>query len=200
MRQERTKCASETCHDRRAIDAAVSGHALPGSVRANPDHSETGFQIMRIRLRRYGPPRTAHRRNRYGHRAVPVTLPGPKVMACFGDARGSGGHGGRCRRCGCRAAHGIRRRGHRLSPAHLVLVRAPAVPQPLRRHHLEERQVRPTQGNSCGPASTWSPVNALPHAGVQSYDKRAAARHVLCIRKEVLAMFVNRQTPPGVAL
>jgi hypothetical protein len=27
-----------------------------------------------------------------------------------------------------------------------------------------------------------------------------AARYVLCIRKEVLAMFANRQTPPGVAL
>jgi hypothetical protein len=43
-------------------------------------------------------------------------------------------------------------------------------------------------------------VNALPHVGVQSYDERAAARYVLCIRKEVLAMFANRQTPPGVAL
>jgi hypothetical protein len=43
------------------------------------------------------------------------------------------------------------------------------------------------------------PVNALPHVGVQSYDERAAARYVLCIRKEVLAMFANRQTPPGVA-
>jgi hypothetical protein len=42
--------------------------------------------------------------------------------------------------------------------------------------------------------------NALPQAGVQSYDERAAARYVLCIRKEVLAMFANRQTPPGVAL
>jgi hypothetical protein len=45
-----------------------------------------------------------------------------------------------------------------------------------------------------------APVNALPHVGVQSYDVRAAARYVLCIRKEVLAMFANRQTPPGVAL
>ena len=44
------------------------------------------------------------------------------------------------------------------------------------------------------------PVNALPHLGVQSYSGRAAARYVLCIRKEVLAMFANRQTPPGVAL
>jgi hypothetical protein len=44
------------------------------------------------------------------------------------------------------------------------------------------------------------PVNALPRVGVQSYDERAAARYVLCIRKEVLAMFVNRQTPPGIAL
>ena len=43
-------------------------------------------------------------------------------------------------------------------------------------------------------------VNALPHVGVQSYDERAAAGYVLCIRKEVLAMFANRQTPPGVAL
>jgi len=39
----------------------------------------------------------------------------------------------------------------------------------------------------------------VAHAGVQSYDGRAAARYVLCIRKEVLAMFANRQTPPGVA-
>ena len=43
-------------------------------------------------------------------------------------------------------------------------------------------------------------VNALPHVGVQPYDERAAAGYVLCIRKEVLAMFANRQTPPGVAL
>jgi len=43
-------------------------------------------------------------------------------------------------------------------------------------------------------------VNALPHVGMQSYDERAAARYVLCISKEVLAMFANRQTPPGVAL
>jgi len=43
-------------------------------------------------------------------------------------------------------------------------------------------------------------VNALPQVGVQSYDGRAAARYVLCIRQEVLAMFANRQTPPGVAL
>jgi hypothetical protein len=43
-------------------------------------------------------------------------------------------------------------------------------------------------------------VNALPLAGVQSYDERAAARYVLCIRKEVLAMFAHRQTPPRVAL
>jgi hypothetical protein len=43
-------------------------------------------------------------------------------------------------------------------------------------------------------------VNALPHVGAQSYDERAAARYVLCIRKEVLAMFAHRQTPPGVAL
>jgi hypothetical protein len=33
-----------------------------------------------------------------------------------------------------------------------------------------------------------------------SYSGRAAARNVLCIGKEVLAMFTNRQTPPGVAL
>jgi hypothetical protein len=45
---------------------------------------------------------------------------------------------------------------------------------------------------------SWPPVNALPHAGRQSYSGRAAAVHVLCIRKEALAMF-NRQTPPGVA-
>ena len=43
-------------------------------------------------------------------------------------------------------------------------------------------------------------VNALPHVGAQSYDERAAAGYVLCIRKEVLAMFAHRQTPPGVAL
>ena len=43
-------------------------------------------------------------------------------------------------------------------------------------------------------------VNALPQVGVQSYDGRAAARHVPCIRKEVRAMFTSRQTPPGVAL
>jgi hypothetical protein len=43
-------------------------------------------------------------------------------------------------------------------------------------------------------------VNALLYVSVQSYDERAAARYVLCIRKEVLAMFANRQTPPGVAL
>jgi hypothetical protein len=43
-------------------------------------------------------------------------------------------------------------------------------------------------------------VNALPQVGVQSYDGCAAARHVLWIRKEVPAMFTNRQTPPGVAL
>jgi hypothetical protein len=43
-------------------------------------------------------------------------------------------------------------------------------------------------------------VNALPHADVRFYDDRAAARYILCIRKEVLAMFANRQTPPGVAL
>jgi hypothetical protein len=43
-------------------------------------------------------------------------------------------------------------------------------------------------------------VNALPQVGVQSYDGWAAARHVLSIRKEVPAMFTNRQTPPGVAL
>lgn len=43
-------------------------------------------------------------------------------------------------------------------------------------------------------------VNALPQVGVQSYDGRAAARHVPCIRKEVPAMFTSRQTPPGVAL
>jgi hypothetical protein len=45
-----------------------------------------------------------------------------------------------------------------------------------------------------------APVNALPHVGAQSYNGRAAATYVLCIRKEVLAMFANRQTPPGVAL
>jgi hypothetical protein len=43
-------------------------------------------------------------------------------------------------------------------------------------------------------------VNALPYVGVHSYNGHAAARYVLCIRKEVLAMFTNRQTPPGVAL
>jgi hypothetical protein len=43
-------------------------------------------------------------------------------------------------------------------------------------------------------------VNALPHVGVQPYDERAAARYVLCIRKEVPAMFAHRQTPPRVAL
>ena len=43
-------------------------------------------------------------------------------------------------------------------------------------------------------------VNALPQVGAQSYDGRAAARHVPCIRKEVPAMFTSRQTPPGVAL
>ena len=43
-------------------------------------------------------------------------------------------------------------------------------------------------------------VNALPQVGVQSYDGRAAAGHVPCIRKEVPAMFTSRQTPPGVAL
>jgi len=43
-------------------------------------------------------------------------------------------------------------------------------------------------------------VNALPHTDVRFYDGRAAARYILCIRKEVLAMFANRQTPPGVAL
>jgi hypothetical protein len=44
------------------------------------------------------------------------------------------------------------------------------------------------------------PVNALHHAGGPFYDGRAAARYILCIRKEVLAMFAIRQTPPGVAL
>jgi hypothetical protein len=29
---------------------------------------------------------------------------------------------------------------------------------------------------------------------------RAAAKYILYIRKEVLAMFTNRQTPPGAAL
>jgi hypothetical protein len=43
-------------------------------------------------------------------------------------------------------------------------------------------------------------VNALPHVGVRSYDGRAAASYILGIRKEVLAMFTNRQTPPGIAL
>jgi hypothetical protein len=43
-------------------------------------------------------------------------------------------------------------------------------------------------------------VNPLLHAGVRFYDGRAAARYILCIRKEVLAMFAHRQTPPGVAL
>jgi hypothetical protein len=43
-------------------------------------------------------------------------------------------------------------------------------------------------------------VNALPKAGPQSYDGRAAAGFVLCSRKEVLAMFTHRQTPPGIAL
>jgi len=43
-------------------------------------------------------------------------------------------------------------------------------------------------------------VNALPQVGVQSYDGRAAAGPVPCIRKEVPAMFTSRQTPPGVAL
>jgi hypothetical protein len=33
-----------------------------------------------------------------------------------------------------------------------------------------------------------------------SYSGRAAAGNVLCIRKEVPAMFTNRQTPPGIAL
>jgi hypothetical protein len=45
-----------------------------------------------------------------------------------------------------------------------------------------------------------APVNALPHADVRFYDGRAAAMYILGIRKEVLAMFANRQTPPGVAL
>jgi hypothetical protein len=45
-----------------------------------------------------------------------------------------------------------------------------------------------------------APVNALPHVGVRFYDGRAAASYILGIRKEVLAMFANRQTPPGVAL
>jgi hypothetical protein len=44
------------------------------------------------------------------------------------------------------------------------------------------------------------PVNALPQADVRFYDGRAAAMYILCIRKEVLAMFAHRQTPPGVAL
>jgi hypothetical protein len=43
-------------------------------------------------------------------------------------------------------------------------------------------------------------LNALPQAGVRFYDGRAAARYILGIRKEVLAMFAHRQTPPGVAL
>jgi hypothetical protein len=45
-----------------------------------------------------------------------------------------------------------------------------------------------------------APVNALPQAGIRFYDGRAAASYILGIRKEVLAMFANRQTPPGVAL
>jgi hypothetical protein len=40
----------------------------------------------------------------------------------------------------------------------------------------------------------------LPRADVRFYDGRAAARYILYIRKEVLAMFANRQTPPGAAL
>jgi hypothetical protein len=42
-------------------------------------------------------------------------------------------------------------------------------------------------------------VNALPHVSVRFYDGRAAASYILGIRKEVLAMFADRQTPPGVA-
>jgi hypothetical protein len=44
------------------------------------------------------------------------------------------------------------------------------------------------------------PLNTLPQAGAQSYDGPAAAGYVLCSRKEVLAMFTHRQTPPGIAL
>jgi hypothetical protein len=35
---------------------------------------------------------------------------------------------------------------------------------------------------------------------VLRWARRGTARYVLCIRKEVLAMFANRQTPPGVVL
>jgi len=35
---------------------------------------------------------------------------------------------------------------------------------------------------------------------VAFYDRRAAARYIPCVRKEVLAMFTNRQTPPWAAL
>jgi hypothetical protein len=65
----------------------------------------------------------------------------------------------------------------------------------LARHLLDQHGAA-----TCARFRTPQPVNALPHLGVRSYDERAAARYVLCIRKEVLAMFANRQTPPGVAL
>jgi hypothetical protein len=69
---------------------------------------------------------------------------------------------------------------------------------PVAPRHQRSRRTR----RSATYVPLWNPqpVNALPRVGVQSYDERAAARYVLCIRKEVLAMFANRQTPPGIAL
>ena len=66
-----------------------------------------------------------------------------------------------------------------------------------RRRGRAWRQADLTAGCMCG---SCPPVNALPDADVRFYDGRAAARYIFCIRKEVLAMFTNRQTTPGVAL
>ena len=58
------------------------------------------------------------------------------------------------------------------------------------------------QGVHCGHRvtilATGNCVAACRHALLQW--PRRAARNVLCIRKEVPAMFANRQTPPRVAL
>ena len=77
---------------------------------------------------------------------------------------------------------------------------------------VRSRRRKQLPGSTCRPERIWRepdrrlrvliapPVNALPEAGVRFYDDGAAARYILCIRKEALAMFANRQTPPGAAL
>jgi hypothetical protein len=77
--------------------------------------------------------------------------------------------------------------------------------QDLPARHQDYLQIRvPARANAIDskPTPNGGPgcaVNALPHVSVRFYDGRAAASYILGIRKEVLAMFADRQTPPGVA-